>query len=119
MAKDPVCGMQIDERKPAGKSEYRGKTYSFCPLGCKASFDKEPEKYANVNEKGSEHRHEDGTRAAGFDSNCAASSKKRDWAAMKASLLTLEMKRIRTLHVDTRRPPVARTCLCHPLLTST
>jgi YHS domain-containing protein len=47
MAKDPVCGMQVDEKTAAGKSEYQGKTYYFCNLGCKATFDKSPEKYAS------------------------------------------------------------------------
>ena len=45
MAKDPVCGMDVDTQTAAGKSEYKGQTYYFCSLGCKASFDKEPEKY--------------------------------------------------------------------------
>ena len=47
MVKDPVCGMQIDETKAAGKSDYGGKTYYFCSLACKATFDKHPEKYAS------------------------------------------------------------------------
>ncbi len=45
MAKDPVCGMQVDEKRAAGKSEYQGQTYYFCSTGCKAAFDKEPQKY--------------------------------------------------------------------------
>lgn len=45
MAIDPVCGMQVDERTAAGTSEYKGKTYYFCAPGCKASFDRDPEKY--------------------------------------------------------------------------
>jgi len=45
MAKDPVCGMEVDEKKAAGKSDYQGQTYYFCSPGCKKSFDKEPEKY--------------------------------------------------------------------------
>jgi Cu+-exporting ATPase len=48
MAKDPVCGMDVEETTAAGKSEYKGKTYYFCSMGCKASFDKEPEKYAGA-----------------------------------------------------------------------
>ena len=43
--KDPVCGMEIDPAKAAGKSEYKGQTYYFCSPGCKKSFDKDPEKY--------------------------------------------------------------------------
>jgi YHS domain-containing protein len=45
MAIDPVCKMQVDENKAAGKSEYNGKTYYFCAPGCKRKFDAEPEKY--------------------------------------------------------------------------
>ena len=46
MAIDPVCGMTVDEQKAAGASPYRGQTYYFCSTGCKAAFDKDPEKYA-------------------------------------------------------------------------
>ena len=45
MAKDPVCGMTVDEEKVAATSEYKGKTYYFCSKGCKVAFDKDPEKY--------------------------------------------------------------------------
>lgn len=45
VTKDPVCGMDIDERKAAGTSVYKGKAHYFCSSGCKAAFDKEPEKY--------------------------------------------------------------------------
>jgi YHS domain-containing protein len=44
-AKDPVCGMDVEVESAQWKSEYKGKTYYFCAPGCKASFDKEPEKY--------------------------------------------------------------------------
>ena len=55
MAKDLVCGMQVDEKTAAGKSEYKGQTYYFCSPGCKKSFDKEPEKYVS---KAKEPSHE-------------------------------------------------------------
>ena len=45
MAKDPVCGMDVDERTAAGKSEYKGQTYFFCSPGCKQTFDRDPEKF--------------------------------------------------------------------------
>jgi len=45
MAKDPVCGMDVDEKKAAATSGYKGKTYYFCSRGCKVAFDKDPEKY--------------------------------------------------------------------------
>lgn len=47
---DPVCGMEIDPATAAGISEYQGQTYYFCAPGCKASFDKNPEKYLNRSE---------------------------------------------------------------------
>ena len=45
MAKDPVCGMDVDEKTAAATLEYQGKTYYFCALGCKKAFDTDPEKY--------------------------------------------------------------------------
>lgn len=45
MAKDPVCGMEVDENKAAATSTHEGQTYYFCAKGCKNTFDKEPEKY--------------------------------------------------------------------------
>lgn len=57
MAKDPVCGMEIDEKTAAGKSEYKGKTYYFCSTGCKKSFDQDPEKYVGKTDEHSGHQH--------------------------------------------------------------
>lgn len=45
MAKDPVCGMNVDENKAAGTATHQGKTYYFCSPTCKESFEKEPDKY--------------------------------------------------------------------------
>lgn len=45
MAKDPVCGMEVDEKKATQKSEYKGKTYYFCSATDRKQFEKEPEKY--------------------------------------------------------------------------
>ncbi|MBI5030343.1 MAG: YHS domain-containing protein [Chloroflexi bacterium] len=53
MAKDPVCGMDVDPKTAACKSEFNGQTYYFCSKGCKATFDKNPEKF--VGTKSSEH----------------------------------------------------------------
>lgn len=46
MAKDPVCGMQVDEKTAAGRSEHDSKTYYFCSTACKTAFDRAPERYA-------------------------------------------------------------------------
>jgi YHS domain-containing protein len=45
MVKDPVCGMNIDEKKAAGTTAYTGTMYYFCSPNCKAEFDKNPSKY--------------------------------------------------------------------------
>ena len=37
MFKDPVCGMEVDERK-ALKAEKDGKAYYFCSDNCRAKF---------------------------------------------------------------------------------
>ena len=47
MAKDPVCGMEVDEKKAAAKADYKGKTFYFCAVSCKDKFVKEPGKYAD------------------------------------------------------------------------
>ena len=43
--RDPVCGMQVQPDRAAGKSDHKGKTYYFCGLGCKRKFDSDPERY--------------------------------------------------------------------------
>jgi len=45
MAIDPVCKMTVDETKAAGSTVYNGMTYYFCALGCKKTFEANPEKY--------------------------------------------------------------------------
>lgn len=47
-AVDPVCGMKIRKKAAAGTSEYKGKTYYFCNVNCKKSFDEDPEKYLKL-----------------------------------------------------------------------
>ena len=48
MAKDPVCGMDVDTKPGAIQSSYQGKTYYFCSEGCKRSFEKDPKRYATA-----------------------------------------------------------------------
>jgi YHS domain-containing protein len=47
MAKDPICGMKVDERHAAGSSTNNGTTHYFCSTNCKNEFDKNPAKHAN------------------------------------------------------------------------
>ncbi len=58
MAKDLVCGMEVDPKTATGKSEYKGQTYYFCSPGCKKAFDKEPEKYLGDTQRGESHHGE-------------------------------------------------------------
>ncbi len=39
MAKDPVCGMEVDEPKAGFTTTYKAKTYYFCSQSCKTKFD--------------------------------------------------------------------------------
>ena len=48
MAKDPVCGMDVDENSAPATSDYEGRTYYFCAPGCKREFDSDPQKYATT-----------------------------------------------------------------------
>ncbi len=54
---DPVCGMSVDTATAEYRSFHYGKAYYFCSAGCKASFDKDPEKFSGAGAKseGSAH----------------------------------------------------------------
>lgn len=52
MAKDPVCGMQVDEKMATATSTDEGKRYFLCAPGCKATFVKTPEKYVGTAKAG-------------------------------------------------------------------
>ena len=43
MAQDPVCGMHVDEDKPAETAQYEKQTFYFCCEGCKERFLERPE----------------------------------------------------------------------------
>ena len=45
MAKDPVCGMDVDPQTARQTAEHEGKTYYFCAPGCKKAFESDPKKY--------------------------------------------------------------------------
>jgi len=51
MPVDPVCHMEVDEKKAVASSEYKGQRYYFCAVGCKKAFDKDPEKYLKQENK--------------------------------------------------------------------
>ena len=46
-AKDPVCGMSVEENEAAATSEHDGRTYYFCSKDCKEEFDADPAAYTS------------------------------------------------------------------------
>ena len=54
---DPVCGMKVDPKTAAASMEYEGETYYFCSQGCKAGFEKDPEKYLGSDKSHGDHGH--------------------------------------------------------------
>lgn len=55
MAMDPVCNMEVDEKTAKYTSVYKGKAYYFCALGCKKTFESNPEKYIGGHSSDSMH----------------------------------------------------------------
>jgi Cu+-exporting ATPase len=45
MARDPVCGMEVDEQSAAGKHDYAGRVYFFCHPHCLETFKQDPAKF--------------------------------------------------------------------------
>jgi YHS domain-containing protein len=39
---DVICHMDITIASSAGSSDYEGRTYYFCAMGCKRDFDNDP-----------------------------------------------------------------------------
>jgi xanthine dehydrogenase accessory factor len=44
-SKDPICGMIVDAATAKFRSEFAGRTVSFCCRHCKEMFDQDPERY--------------------------------------------------------------------------
>jgi P-type Cu+ transporter len=45
IAKDPVCGMDVDTATSQLSHEHQGQTYWFCGKGCLLDFKDDPDKY--------------------------------------------------------------------------
>ncbi len=45
MARDQVCGMEVDEYITRYNAIHEGKVYYFCSHSCQKEFEKEPRKY--------------------------------------------------------------------------
>lgn len=53
MAKDPVCGMDVDPRTATQKVNHDGSTYYFCAPGCRKAFAADPGTYLAPDHKAS------------------------------------------------------------------
>jgi Cu2+-exporting ATPase len=64
MVKDPVCGMEIDEKSSQFFLDFQGKRYFFCSENCKSKFESNPGLYISEHihhveeEKTQKHHHE-------------------------------------------------------------
>lgn len=45
VARDPVCGAEVDEGRAPLRAVYQGVPYYFCRGPCKAQFDRDPVRY--------------------------------------------------------------------------
>jgi Cu+-exporting ATPase len=48
LAKDPVCGMDVDPHTAKHRAEYKGHTYYFCSARCRERFIAEPMKFLSA-----------------------------------------------------------------------
>jgi Cu+-exporting ATPase len=55
MTKDPVCGMQVDDKKTQATSMHGGQRYAFCSQDCKTKFDQNPERYSQSKQSQQQH----------------------------------------------------------------
>jgi len=50
MERDPVCGMEINERESVASERFRDKVYRFCSFTCRDAFHAEPDRYVKSGE---------------------------------------------------------------------
>jgi len=48
MSKDPVCGMNVDEKRATERAEHEGRKYVFCSASCRERFERSPESYVGA-----------------------------------------------------------------------
>ncbi len=48
MARDPVCGMNVDEQNSTIQVDFESRTFHFCSEECKEVFQTNPGPYANA-----------------------------------------------------------------------
>jgi YHS domain-containing protein len=63
--KDPVCGMQVDEKKNPPRTTYQGTQYAFCSQPCKEKFDRSPQQYIGQSQQSQQAGRQTGGGGAG------------------------------------------------------
>jgi YHS domain-containing protein len=48
MTIDPVCGMEIDEKKSDLQTQFAGRKYAFCSEECRKEFEADPGDYVET-----------------------------------------------------------------------
>lgn len=48
MARDPVCGMTVDEKTTPLRAAHDGATFYFCSTACLGAFEKDPHRYTHA-----------------------------------------------------------------------
>jgi YHS domain-containing protein len=51
LARDPVCGMDVEIARAAASTDFDGRTYYFCTLQCKDDFERQPTMYVGSERK--------------------------------------------------------------------
>ena len=49
MARDPVCGVEVDPARTHIRAEYEGEQYAFCCEPCRQEFLRHPDRYTGKN----------------------------------------------------------------------
>ncbi|MDP6560233.1 MAG: YHS domain-containing protein [Candidatus Binatia bacterium] len=67
MVIDPVCKMEVDEKvAPGGKARFWGQVFYFCAKKCRATFQRDPQKYLPEMKEG-EDKDKDKEKEPGYD----------------------------------------------------
>ncbi len=69
MARDPVCGMEIEEQAAAATREVAGQTYAFCSDQCVKKFDADPAAYTKHESQGETATRVIGSATTGVNPN--------------------------------------------------
>jgi P-type Cu+ transporter len=64
VARDPVCGMQVDPATSKHRFDHRGESFHFCSAGCRTKFAANPGKYLTKSEPPAAASHADVPKGA-------------------------------------------------------